>query len=198
MALLVLVFWTVGPFPSYKQTRLNVRRRFHFCSNSSKRTKMPLMPRYPPTPLGYTFLVLRRMNWDRVGAYASTICAVHCLITGVALGLLSFAGLGFLGSTTTDIAFLSVAVGIASIAIVHGMRKHHSYRPALIFVAGLVSVVLGHFVLKHEHKAGGELHLEDILSTVFSVTGGLCFVLFHIVNLRLQKSCGCQHCARGE
>jgi hypothetical protein len=137
-----------------------------------------------------------RVEVDRIGAYASAICAVHCLVTGVALGLLSFAGLGFLGSVAADVAFLSVAVLIATVAIVHGIRKHHSYKPALIFVAGLLSVILGHFVFRHDHPGGTEG--PAIWSTVFSVVGGLCFVLFHVVNLRLQRACGCGHCAKGE
>ena len=138
-----------------------------------------------------------RMNWDRVGAYASTICAVHWLITGVALGLLSFAGLGFIGSIGADLTFLAITIGIASIAIFHGIKKHHSIKPAMIFVGGLVSIVLGHFVFKHDHTANPVLHSQDVLSTIFSVMGGLCFVLFHIVNLRMQKACGCEHCSTG-
>lgn len=141
--------------------------------------------------------MMSRFNVDRIGAYASAICAVHCLITGVALGLLSFAGLGFIGSVTADIIFLGVAVAIASIAIWHGIRKHHSYKPALVFVLGLVFVVLGHFVIHHEHVGSHPLDNVDIASTFFSVAGGLCFVLFHVLNQRMGNSCGCEHCSTG-
>jgi hypothetical protein len=142
---------------------------------------------------------MRSLVWDRIGAVASAICAVHCLLTGVALGLLSYAGLGFMGSVTADLIFLGVAVSVAVIAIVHGIRKHHSYRPAMVFVLGLISVVLGHFVLHHEHAANEtQLHLADIASTVFSVSGGLCFVIFHVMNLRMAQTCGCKHCTTGE
>jgi len=138
------------------------------------------------------------LNLDRLGAYASAICAVHCLVTGVALGLLSYAGLGFMGSITTDIIFLTVAVGIASLAIFHGIKRHHSYKPAMVFVLGLTFVVLGHFVFRHEHKtANHPLDAVEVFSTIFSVGGGLCFVLFHVMNLRLQHTCGCKHCTTG-
>ena len=52
------------------------------------------------TPRGYYLVVIRteRINLDKLGACASAICAVHCLLTGIALGLLSVAGLGFMGS----------------------------------------------------------------------------------------------------
>jgi hypothetical protein len=126
---------------------------------------------------------------DRVGAIASAICAVHCVITGLALGLLSYAGLGFMGSPVADAAFLGVAVSIASIAIYHGRKVHHSYLPAAVFTLGLVSVVIGHFILPHDGSK---------LSTVFSVAGGLCFVGFHLLNMKMAATCGCDHCRTGE
>ncbi len=142
---------------------------------------------------------MKGISLDRFGAIASAICAVHCLLTGVALGLLSYAGLGFMGSVTADLIFLSVAVVVAVTAIWHGIKKHHSWRPAAVFIIGLVCVVLGHFVLHHEHVGKeAEVHLMDVLSTFFSVVGGLCFVLFHVMNLRLQHTCSCNHCTTGE
>lgn len=144
-------------------------------------------------------VVMRGTSLDRFGAIASAVCAVHCLLTGVALGLLSYAGLGFMGSVTADLIFLGVAVTVATIAIWHGVKKHHSWRPAMVFVFGLACVVMGHFVLHHEHAVNEtEIHMLDIFSTIFSVCGGICFVLFHVMNLRLQHQCGCKHCTTGE
>jgi hypothetical protein len=141
--------------------------------------------------------VTRQIDYDKVGTYASAICAVHCLITGIALGLLSVVGIGFIGSVQADVTFLGIAVLVATIAIVHGIRKHHSYKPALIFVTGMVSIVLGHFVFRHVHTGNPAMDLDRVLSTIFSVLGGLCFVAFHVVNQRMQKSCGCDHCSTG-
>lgn len=135
-----------------------------------------------------------QVNLDKVGAYASAICAVHCLLTGVALGLLSVIGLGFIGSVPAEIGFISVAVLIGSWAIVHGIRKHHSYIPALIFVLGLTCIAISHFALPHEHSANEPMTPAHLASTVFAVLGGLCLVSFHLVNFRLQKGCECGHC----
>jgi hypothetical protein len=132
--------------------------------------------------------------WDRVGTIASAICAVHCFITGIALGLLSYVGLGFFGSLTADLIFLGSAIAIAVIAIRHGISKHHSYVPSLIFVFGLVLVSVGHFGFKHSHDGQG----PSPLASLFSVLGGVCFVLFHVVNFLLQRKCHCRHCATGE
>lgn len=135
-----------------------------------------------------------RAKWlDRVGACASAICAVHCVLTGVALGLLSSLGLGFFGHLWVDIAFVLVAVVVGGVALWHGTRRHGSAIPALFYVAGLLCVALAHF---EDFSHGLPVHAEHrhgIVTTVMSVIGGLCFVMFHILNLRLQhhRSCTC-------
>jgi hypothetical protein len=138
-----------------------------------------------------------RINYDKVGAVASAVCAVHCLLTGVALGLLSVAGLGFVGSLWTDIVFLVLVLTVGATAIVHGIRKHHSVVPALIFVAGLLMFLVGHFAFGHPHNAQQEWGPQRIAQVALSVIGGLCIVLFHVVNMRKQKACGCNHCRTG-
>lgn len=135
-----------------------------------------------------------QVNFDKVGAVASAICAVHCLLTGLFLGLLSIIGLGFIGSGPAEFGFISAAVLIGSWAIVHGVRKHHSYIPALIFAFGLACIATSHFVFPHRHEAHGAMTPAQIASTVFAVLGGLSLVSFHLVNLRLQKGCECGRC----
>jgi hypothetical protein len=139
-----------------------------------------------------------QVNLDKVGAVASAICAVHCLLTGVALGLLSIIGFGFIGTPMAEFGFISVAVVVGCWAIVHGIRKHHSLVPALIFVFGLACIAASHFALPHRHAESGPMSNAQIASTVFSVLGGLSLVSFHIVNLRLQKGCACGHCEHKE
>jgi hypothetical protein len=112
---------------------------------------------------------------------ASTICAVHCLLTGVALGLLSVMGLGFLGSPVAEFSFLTVAVVVGVAAVWHGSKRHHSVIPALMFVTGLACWLTSHFAFGHGTIGG----------TVFSVAGGLCLVSFHVLNQRMAHVCGC-------
>lgn len=135
------------------------------------------------------------LNLDRVGAYASAICAVHCLITGVALGLLSVVGLGFLGSPAAELGFFLVTVSIGSVALIHGHRKHHSIVPALIFVCGLGALLVSHFGFGHGHAGEGE---QTTAGTFLNVVGGSSLVIFHILNQRLQHRCTCGHCQHGE
>ena len=114
---------------------------------------------------------------DRLGAYASTLCAVHCVITGVAFGLLSVGWLAFLHNPWLEGSFLGIALVVGILAAWHGHRKHGSLRPAGIFVLGLTLIVVGHFAFAN--------HEESMLSALMSAGGGMCLVGFHILNQRM-------------
>ena len=130
-----------------------------------------------------------RVNLDKVGAYASALCAVHCVLTGLALGLLSVAGLGFVGSPVTESIFFLVALGTGTAAMVHGIRKHGSAVPASVFAAGVACLLVSHFVFGH----GTAEEPASFGGPLFSVIGGFCLVTFHVLNLRLARAgqCGC-------
>jgi hypothetical protein len=128
----------------------------------------------------------KRINMDRVGAIASAACAVHCVLTGLALGLMSVTGLGLIGSPIVEAAFFLTAVLVGTWALVHGVRKHHSYRPALVFILGMGSLLVSHFILGHDSLAG----------SLTSAFGGVCLVTFHILNQRMGHSCTTCTCAR--
>jgi len=137
--------------------------------------------------------IRNRELWDKLGACASAVCAVHCVLTGVALSLLSALGLGFFGSPAVDGFFLTVAVLVGGIALWHGKRRHHSYVPGAFYVLGLVLLLVAHI----DDFTGHAGHNHGPLSTILSVAGGVSFVVFHILNLRMQRvhergECSCQ------
>lgn len=126
---------------------------------------------------------------DRIGAYASTICAVHCLLTGLAMGFLAVAGLGFISHPAVEVGFLGCAVVVGVWAVLHGLKQHHSRWPAIVFIAGLASIVASHFV---GHSHAGETVSSAPWGTILAVAGGLLIACFHLVNGRLQhRNCGC-------
>lgn len=124
------------------------------------------------------------------------VCAVHCLLVGVALSVLSVLGLGFLGSRTAELAFFGLAIVIGAFAIYAGYQHHRSFKPALLYLAGIALVAISHFFLgRHDHQAAQ----EATLTTILSVMGGLSLVSFHVVNTKLSQAChgGC-HCPHHE
>ncbi len=136
----------------------------------------------------------RSWNADRIGAYASFACAIHCLITSVALGLLSVVGLGFFGSPAVDVLFIVFAVSVGAFAVWSGYRKHNSLLPAILFLTGLSMVVVSHFILGHSHLGAPAQARDwvDMGSDALAVVGGLTLVAFHFVNARKIKHAGCQ------
>lgn len=124
---------------------------------------------------------------DKVGACASAFCAVHCVLTGVALGLLSSLGLGFFGHPVVEIGFFAVAIVVGIFALRHGVRSHKSFVPALFFIVGLASFGAAHLVADGGHTG--------VVATALNVTGGTSLVLFHVLNMRLQKARTC--CGEG-
>ncbi|MBS1717772.1 MAG: MerC domain-containing protein [Armatimonadetes bacterium] len=132
-----------------------------------------------------------KFDLDRIGAVASFICAVHCLLSGLLLGLLAILGVGFIGNPLVDWIFISVAVMVGLGAVWDGHRHHHSWKPAALFIGGLASILISHTVFNHVHAANQPLDADAIFSTVFAVAGGLMLVSFHFVNRRMHKASHC-------
>lgn len=133
---------------------------------------------------------------DRVGACASTLCAIHCLLTGAAMGLLAVSGLTFLTNPWVEGGFLTVAAVVGVTALWHGIRRHHSWIPATVFVAGIACIAIS-FLVGHGHVGGSHSHdahhyHSSPLGTGLAVAGGLLVAAFHFVNQKLQhRKCSC-------
>jgi hypothetical protein len=122
----------------------------------------------------------------RLAAWAGALCAVHCVLAALGLGLLSVAGLRFLNDPWIEAAFLVVAIVAGAWAIVHGARRHGSLRPAALFVLGLTAIVAAHFV--------AESGVPAVRPAVIALAafGGVLVTAFQFVNLRAGR-CGCAH-----
>lgn len=121
---------------------------------------------------------------EKIGACASAICAVHCVLTGVALGLLSVAGLSFLREPWIEELFLASTAILGIWAMRHGLKRHGSWTPSAFFIVGLGLVVAKHFALGHE-AAGA-------VPALLSLAGGASLMTFFVLNARLpHKACGC-------
>lgn len=109
-----------------------------------------------------------------MGSVASFACAVHCALSGVALGALSASGLGFIGHPILEVLFIGSAVALGIWAAVRGYRVHHVWKPIGLFIAGMLSIILAHL-----SEPGW----------IFSVIGGSFLIAFHWVNQRLTSQC---------
>jgi hypothetical protein len=123
-------------------------------------------------------------NWDRIGACASAVCAVHCVLTASALGLLSVAGLSFLHHPVVEGLFLGATAVLGLWSVWHGRRRHGSWAPSTLFLLGLGLVLAKHFLSAHAQSGP--------LGIGLSLVGGASLVGFFVWNARLpHKACGC-------
>lgn len=135
----------------------------------------------------------RTVDWDKLGGVASTLCAVHCVLTGVAMGFISAFGLEFIASTATELAFFGIALLAGLLAIRSGIKKHGDFRLSLLFIAGMALLIGRHVMFGHSHvHAGQDIHAVPLLATWMSIVGAVLLVSFHVSNsLKSHRDCPC-------
>jgi hypothetical protein len=115
---------------------------------------------------------------DRIGAYGSILCAVHCALLPVAIALLPSLGMVSIGSQQLEFAFVVFASGLGLFSLVWGYRRHRAVRALWLLLPGLL-VVWGAVLYE-------PLHLMPVPHAIAMTFGGTLIGLAHIANLRLN------------
>jgi MerC mercury resistance protein len=114
---------------------------------------------------------------DRLGATASFLCAVHCVVLPFVLAALPAFGLGFLADHGFEHAFILCASVLALFTLIQGYRRHRIGVALALLVPGLLLLWLGGFVV--------DLHDTLIWHAVLVAIGGSCVAGAHLTNMRL-------------
>ncbi|WP_316848333.1 MerC domain-containing protein [Pedobacter psychrodurus] len=123
-----------------------------------------------------------KINLDRIGITASTLCAIHCAALPFLITVLPMWGMGFLANEMVEIAMIGVSLILGVWSLSSAYRKqHHRIIPIAILVTGFGCIAFGHF-------SGIEL-LEPILIPL----GGFTIAAAHYINLKMLKSCPLDH-----
>lgn len=123
------------------------------------------------------------------------MCAVHCVLTGFAVGILSAFGLNFVGSVAAEMALLATAMLVGSFAAYRGFRQHRSWIPVSLFLTALSVITIRHLFFHHVESVGGVTHHDhSLVGTVLSILGGCMLIAFHLVNSRKIHACTCTTC----
>ena len=126
-----------------------------------------------------------RSKIDVIGASASIICAIHCIALPFLLATLPVLGLGFLLNETLEKGLVVVSILIAGLSLLWGVRLHGRWRAIPFYVLGALLLVLGMFVMAHEHH-----HVQEHpLGLVVLLTGAISMASSHLINRRLCRSC---------
>lgn len=124
---------------------------------------------------------------DRVGATASLLCAVHCVLLPFVLALLPLIGLGFLAGHTFERVFVACAAALASASILTAYRRHRKPQALFLMVPGIVLLVFGVAI---------DINAHVLIHTASVVSGGVLVASAHITNLVLayrhhRDACTC-------
>lgn len=116
---------------------------------------------------------------DRIGAIASTLCAVHCASWPFVLALLPALGSSFLASEWLERGFVLFATALVIGSLGLGYRQHRKAAAAALAAPGLGLIWFGSF---------GPLHHDVVPHAVLMTLGGLFIASAHLINLRLKRS----------
>ena len=80
-----------------------------------------------------------KINWDALGIGTSLACAIHCALLPLVLTSLPVLGIELIDNVAFEYTMIFLAMGIGTIALVHGYRRHHhSLVPLMIFTGGMI------------------------------------------------------------
>lgn len=119
-----------------------------------------------------------RGRWyDRLGATAATLCAVHCAVLPLAMVFLPALGLEFLASHAFEGFFLAFTTVFAALSVGHSLRAHGRFYAWSLLIPGLAILFAERFV--------PAIHDHALLHALTMTTAGTLVAVAHLMNLRL-------------
>jgi len=129
-----------------------------------------------PTSAALDRAEIRGRWYDRLGAGAATLCAVHCALLPVAMVFLPALGLEFLASHAFEGFFLAFATLFAALSVGHSLRAHGRFYAWPLLLPGLAVLWAERFV--------PWIHDHVVAHALVMTLGGTLVAIAHIVNLR--------------
>ena len=127
----------------------------------------------------------RHQLLDRLGAWGSLLCALHCALLPALLALLPSLGIALLAGDRIELGFVVFATGLGLFSLAWGYRRHGHVHALGILVPGLA--LLWGAVLYQP------LHLSVWPHALAMTAGGTLVGLAHLANLRLHHPRSCPH-----
>ena len=119
-----------------------------------------------------------RGRWyDRLGATAATLCAIHCAGLPLAMAFLPALGLEFLASHAFEGFFLAFTSLFAALSVGHSLRAHGRFFAWRFLLPGLLLLFTERFV--------PAIHDHPMLHALVMTLAGTLVAVAHLLNLRL-------------
>ena len=126
---------------------------------------------------------IRGRWYDRLGAAAATLCAVHCALLPLAMAFLPALGLEFLGSHAFEGFFLGFTMVFATLSVAHSLRAHGRFFAWHLLLPGLALLWIERFI--------PWIHDQPVAHAVVMVTAGSLVAAAHLLNLRKAHGAAC-------
>jgi MerC mercury resistance protein len=114
---------------------------------------------------------------DSLGASASLLCAIHCVLTPFVTSILPLLGVAVLANERIEHVVLLISLTLATTSVCWGIRVHNQRRILVLFGAALSLVLFG------------RLLMQGSLEVIFVVSGALLLVCAHLLNHHLCRTC---------
>ncbi len=159
--------------------------------------------------------MIKTGSLDRAGMLASTICAIHCALIPLLLGVLPVIGLGWIAHSWFEWTMVSIAALVGTAALTRGHAQHRRHTAWCFFIPGIILVLWGLMAFtcsctQHEHLVYGwnpdtfervvirripiQTPWEFPWRAVIMAVGGFTIATAHFINNRLCKACvACDH-----
>lgn len=122
------------------------------------------------------------LDLDRVGAVASTACAIHCAAIPILAGLGAAGAVSWFDHEPVEWGFVGLAAVIGTVSAWRGYKVHGNKVVALVLAVAALSLLALTWSRHDEHAhSGGMAWVFPILGVVIAVS--------HVVNRRLCKAC---------
>lgn len=128
--------------------------------------------------------VMNKNGWlDLTGTGAAWLCALHCLLLPLAVGVLPLVGLSFLLDEISERIIIGLSAIIGGLSLIPAYKNNHrQLKPLIFFAVGIGLIVLTHLLFEENRSA----------ETIFIIIGAILITFAHLINRRIcleaQKS----------
>lgn len=114
---------------------------------------------------------------DRMGAFASFLCALHCAALPVVIAVLPSLGVSTWLGGDIEVWFVLFATSVGLFSVIWGYRHHRGVRALGLLLPGLIVLWFGILY--------APLHEAAIPHAITMTLGGVTVALAHLANMRL-------------
>ncbi len=118
-----------------------------------------------------------RKRLDHLGIGVAVLCAIHCALLPVIITMLPMFGLRFLAHPLLEMGIILLSLIIALASLSRSWRRHRSWLPGGLVIAGFTLILTGHF------------GVPEATEWLFLTAGSTLVAVAHLVNWRCSRKC---------